>query len=132
MKDVEKHINNLIFNTNQSLLVSGIGSNDFSCKVVIPADIENANLAIVGTTTPLWLIEVELIAKKHEVALLVIDKIDTIDTHSQLKFLGLIKHKCLTGFKLPDNCRIIVTCNNLDNINSKIKSNCFVIKADEL
>jgi len=129
MKDLELHINNLIFNTNQALLLSGVNAKDFSCKVVIPANIENKDLVVTKNITPLWLIELELLTKKHEMAILVIENLDSVYTNDQLKFLGLIKHRSISGFEIPNNSRIVVTCKNIDNIADKIKSNCCVIKA---
>lgn len=130
MKNLELHINNLITKTSQSLLVSGVSTNNFSCSIEIPANIPNNDLIIIGNTTPLWFIKLEIISKKYKNVLVVIDKLDSIPSNEQLKFLSIIKYKSISGFHLPNNAHVIITYNDIEKIDNRIKSNCFVVKAD--
>lgn len=107
------------------ILVDFISSKDLDDAVVIPANVDikelNGHYDGVDFVPPKWLNE---ILNTNASRILVIDKIDSISKEEQLKFSELLKHRKISTFELPKNCRIIVTANeiNEDKINKDIFS----------
>jgi len=128
MNNLERDINNLIYNSTLPILACGISSDNFSDKVVIESRIDRKDLSVIGSH-PAWLIQLELIAKKNDVAMLIIDNLDLISEHDQSKFLELLKYKSISGFKLPDNTHIVIVCSDLNKVSQDIKSYCVIVKA---
>jgi len=129
MKNFNDILNNLILKTNESILINNVNIENFSHKVVIDSNISQKDLSIVDTH-PLWLIELELLSKKKNYVLLIIKDMDLITSRQQLKFLEIIKYRSVSGFKLPNNTHIIISCQNIDNVSEEIKSHCLVLKGD--
>lgn len=125
INNFEKNLNILILKTNEPILVKNVNIESFSNKIVIPSNISQDKLSIIGTH-PLWLIELELLSKKKEISILIIDKIDEIPLNEQMKFFEIIKYRSISGFKLPENTHIILTCNSFEKVADKIKSNCLL------
>jgi len=130
MKQLENDINNLINNSTLPILVSGISASNFSNKVVIDANIDRNELIVIDSH-PAWLVKLELLSKKHNNTVLLISNLCTINESEQNKFLELLKYKSISGFKIPENSHIVITCSNLDKISDNIKSFCAIVKADD-
>ena len=107
------------------ILIDFISGNDLNGAVVVPAnvDIKELNGHYDGSyfMPPKWLNE---ILSTNTSRILVIDKIDSISKEEQLKFCELLEHRKISTFKLPKNCIILVTANEIskDKINEEIFS----------
>ena len=107
------------------ILVDFISGNDISGAVVLPANVDlkelNGHYDGADFMPPKWLNE---ILSTNTSRILVIDKIDSISKEEQLKFCELLEHRKISTFKLPKNCIILVTANEIskDKINEEIFS----------
>ena len=107
------------------ILVDFIFGQDLEDAVILPATIDrkelNGHYEEMNYVPPKWLNE--LLNKKNN-PLLVIDQIDTIPKEEQKKFIELLKYRKVSTFDLPNNCRIIVTANkiNEETINEEVFS----------
>ena len=107
------------------ILIDFISGNDLNGAVVVPAnvDVKELNGHYDGSyfMPPKWLNE---ILSTNTSRILVIDKIDSISKEEQLKFCELLEHRKISTFKLPKNCIILVTANEIskDKINEEIFS----------
>lgn len=97
------------------ILVDFIFGQDLEDAVILPANIDkkelNGHYEAMNYVPPKWLNE--LLNKKNN-PLLVIDQIDTIPKEEQKKFIELLKYRKVSTFDLPNNCRIIVTANKIN------------------
>lgn len=125
MEDRRKMLLSFIKANVAPILIDFISGKDLNGAVVVPANIDVKELYGhydgVDFMPPKWLNE---ILSTNASRILVIDKIDSISKEEQLKFSELLKHKKISTFELPKNCRIIVTANeiNEDKINKDIFS----------
>ena len=107
------------------ILVDFIFGQDLEDAVILPATIDrkelNGHYEEMNYVPPKWLNE--LLNKKNN-PLLVIDQIDTIPKIEQKKFIELLKYRKVSTFDLPNNCRIIVTANKINEemINEEVFS----------
>ena len=107
------------------ILVDFIFGQDLEDAVILPANIDkkelNGHYEEMNYVPPKWLNE--LLNKKNN-PLLVIDQIDTIPKEEQKKFIELLKYRKVSTFDLPNNCRIIVTANKINEemINEEVFS----------
>lgn len=110
------------------ILEDFIFGNDISNAIVLPSEIENAELNGHYEETefvpPKWLNE---ILKTKDSKILVIDKIDNISKEEQLKFCELLEYRKISTFELPKNCVIIVTANEINK--EKISEEIFSLVA---
>lgn len=96
---------------------------EFENSVVIPANISikelNGFYDEVTFKPPKWL---NAILNTNENKILIIDKIDSINKEEQLKFCELLKYRKISTFKLPENCVIIITADEIsrEKINEEI------------
>ena len=107
------------------ILVDFIFGQDLEDAVILPANIDkkelNGHYEEMNYVPPKWLNEL-LNTKKSQ--LLIIDQIDTIPKEEQKKFIELLKYRKVSTFDLPNNCRIIVTANKINEemINEEVFS----------
>ncbi len=107
------------------ILVDFIFGQDLEDAVILPATIDrkelNGHYEEMNYVPPKWLNE--LLNKKNN-PLLVIDQIDIIPKEEQKKFIELLKYRKVSTFDLPNNCRIIVTANKINEemINEEVFS----------
>lgn len=107
------------------ILVDFISGKDINGAVVLPANVDvkelNGHYDGADFMPPKWLNE---ILSTNASKILVIDKIDTILKEEQLKFCEILEHRKVSTFKLPKNCVVIVTANeiNKDKISEEIFS----------
>ena len=107
------------------ILVDFIFGQDLEDAVIVPATIDrkelNGHYEEMNYVPPKWLNEL-LNTKKSP--LLIIDQIDTIPKEEQKKFIELLKYRKVSTFDLPNNCRIIVTANKINEemINEEVFS----------
>ncbi len=107
------------------ILVDFIFGQDLEDAVILPANIDkkelNGHYEEMNYVPPKWLNE--LLNKKNN-PLLVIDQIDIIPKEEQKKFIELLKYRKVSTFDLPNNCRIIVTANKINEemINEEVFS----------
>lgn len=106
------------------ILLDGISSNIFKDPVVINSDCDISNLnghyEKEEFVSPNWYNE--LIKKENPI--LIINELNSISKEEQYKFVEILKYNKVSTFKLPKNCIVIATCNNLKNstINEEIYS----------
>ena len=97
------------------ILVDFIFGQDLEDAVILPANIDkkelNGHYEEMNYVPPKWLNE--LLNKKNN-PLLVIDQLDIIPKIEQKKFIELLKYRKVSTFDLPNNCRIIVTANKIN------------------
>ena len=107
------------------ILVDFIFGQDLEDAVILPANIDkkelNGHYEEMNYVPPKWLNE--LLNKKKN-PLLVIDQLDIIPKIEQKKFIELLKYRKVSTFDLPNNCRIIVTANKINEemINEEVFS----------
>ena len=125
MEDRRKMLLSFIKANVAPILIDFISGKDLNGAVVVPANIDVKELYGhydgVDFMPPKWLNE---ILSTNASRILVIDKIDSISKEEQLKFSELLKHRKISSFELPKNCRIFVTAYDLylDKINKDIFS----------
>ena len=97
-------------------------------SIQINASISDKSL--FGLELPVFANKVEGRSKKSEVFYFVIKDIDKVDEEKQLRFVGLVKDREMNNYYLPDNCIIILTVENKENIKKispELKN--FIVKA---
>lgn len=106
------------------ILVDFLSGKDLPYATILPANLDikelNGHYENTEYLPPRWLNKLQ----QNSNNLLVIDQIDTISKQEQLKFYELLKHRKISTFVLPSECRIIITATeiNKDKINEKIYS----------
>lgn len=110
------------------VLVCGLTCEDFKNATVLPADISTKNLGIVNTDkglkAPKWFRD--MVKSNRDV--IVIDGIDSIDKYNQNKFYELLKYQTITSVEFPQQVKIIVLYEKLENVSENITSLCQIIK----
>lgn len=113
-------------NKKNNILIMGMSGSKFSDAVIIPSTLPSEKLGIGISDSgeyiyPNWTKEIEE-KKLEDSILLIIEGLDKINTTEQEKFYGILKHKAINGYKLPDNCQIICTSKSKDKskINERI------------
>lgn len=64
----------------------------------------------------------EWFSKLKEKNLLVINQLSSIPKSDQKKFIELLKYKKISTFDLPENCVIVITCEDSRMINEEVYS----------
>lgn len=122
-----KTINTYIQNNISPILIDGITASDISNSVVIPSDCKlselNGHYEGIEFMPPKWYDEI-MAKKDSQVNILVIDNLNNISPNEQLKFYEILKYRKISTFELPDNCTILITCEevNKDKISKEIYS----------
>ena len=120
MKDKKEMLLSYIKVNVVPVLVDFMSASDFDNAVVLPANtpVSELNGHYEGTefVPPKWFNE--LTSNKY----LIIDKIDTISKEEQKKFIEILKYRKISTFDLPNECRIIVTASEIDNVDEEILS----------
>ena len=125
MESKKKQLLSYIKTNVAPILVDFIFGQDLEDAVIVPATIDrkelNGHYEEMNYVPPKWLNEL-LNTKKSP--LLIIDQIDTIPKEEQKKFIELLKYRKVSTFDLPNNCRIIVTANKINEemINEEVFS----------
>jgi len=110
-----------IKNNVAPILVDFIDGIDIPNSVILPANCKindlNGHYENTEFVAPEWYNKLE-----NEIAILVIDKIDSISKEEQTKFLEILKYRKISTFELPENTIIIVTAKeiNKNTINEEI------------
>lgn len=120
-------------NTKWPLIIEGASKDNFPTSIVIPATVPVSELNIIPEETgykyPNWLTNVVNKAKKSKRVLVCIDGLDKVSEEEQEKFYGLLKHKSISGFRLPEAAQIIITVKNLKKVSKRILDLSLVFKA---
>ena len=113
-------------NKSWPILIKGVDSSFFGDAAVIPATTPSAELGIIpnagGYQVPQWLKTLES-RKSEQYNFLVIDRIDEITQHDQMKFLEILKNKSISGHKFPENTRIMLTVGDKSLVNKEVLAN---------
>ena len=120
-------------NTKWPLIIEGASKDNFPTSIIVPSNIPSSELGIVSDETgykyPNWLTNVVNKAKKSKRVLVCIDSLDKVSEEEQEKFYGLLKHKSISGFRLPEAAQIIITVKNLKKVSKRILDLSLVFKA---
>lgn len=130
MTNEEKVKLNKIFNDNKGwpLLIEGVSAKNFPHSVVISADIDSACLGVVpgetGLKYPSWVMQLNILSKKTDRVVLVIDQLDSVSQDEQEKFYGIVKYSKINGYSFPKSTQIIITVSKggIDKISTRLKS----------
>ena len=108
------------------LLLEDISSDIFENAVILESDCDlsllNGHYEGTEFVAPEWY--EQLITQTNNIPILIIKDINIIPSEEQTKFIELLKYKKISTFDLPQNCIIIVTCQNLkeNKINEEVYS----------
>lgn len=108
------------------LLLEDISSDIFENAVILESDCDlsllNGHYEGTEFVAPEWY--EQLITQTNNIPILIIKDINKIPIEEQTKFIELLKYKKISTFDLPQNCIIIVTCQNLkeNKINEEVYS----------
>lgn len=108
------------------LLLKDISSDIFENAVILESDCDlsllNGHYEGTEFVAPEWY--EQLITQTNNIPILIIKDINKIPSEEQTKFIELLKYKKISTFDLPQNCIIIVTCQNLkeNKINEEVYS----------
>ena len=107
-----------------------------TCVIILQEDVnkfENSYRVVVDTSESNMLVgdfnrknleeNLEKIAKDGEIAYLIVEEIDKVDTKKQEKYVDVIKDREFRGYRLPDNviiCLSLTDRNNLEKISPEI------------
>ena len=120
MKDKKEMLLSYIKINVVPVLVDFMSASDFDNAVVLPANTPvselNGHYEDTEFVSPKWFNE--LTSNKY----LIIDGIDTISKEEQKKFIEILKYRKISTFDLPNECRIIVIANKIDNVDEEILS----------
>ena len=102
------------------ILVDFIEKDFFNDKVVINSNCKKEELNEIyeneKTLPPKWY--QELINKNKKI--LIINNLDSISNEEQKKFIEILKYRKVSTFELPQDVRIIITANEVNNIDKEI------------
>ena len=102
------------------ILVDFIEKDFINDKVVISSNCKKEELNEIyeqeKTLPPKWC--QELINKNKK--FLIIDNLDSISKEEQKKFIEILKYRKVSTFELPQDVRIIITANEVNNIDKEI------------
>ena len=114
MYKYDKESLSILLKTNVvPIMIEDIESSFFENCVVINKDSElTGHYEETDYLPPKWY--KELININKPFPLLIIDKINELDYKTQIKFNEILKYKKISTFKLPENTRIILICNNIE------------------
>ena len=107
------------------ILVDFIDGNNIPNSVVLPANLEiselNGHYENIEFNPPEWLNKLK---GYNTPTILIIDKIDSIPSIEQTKFVEILKYRQVSTFELPKNTVIVVTAKeiNENTINEEIYS----------
>ena len=111
------------------VLVVGLPGDLFGNSTIIDAKIPSESLGVINTAAglkfPTWLNGIMKGNSSHRI---VIDGIDLIDKENQEKFYELLKYKAISDIKLPSDCTIIVTAEELKNVSQTILRLCLLVE----
>ena len=100
------------------ILIENTPSNLFDNAVILNnnCDINELNGRYEGINflPPKWY-EKLLENSKRGISLLIIENLNYLPLKEQSKFNEILKYRKISTFKLPSNCRIIVSCNDINN-----------------
>ncbi len=103
------------------ILVENISKDVFvEQAVIIEATIDKSLLN--GHYEGIEYLPPEWFSKLKEKKLLVINQLSSIPKSDQKKFIELLKYKKISTFELPENCVIVITCEDSRMINEEIYS----------
>lgn len=128
-KEEKVKLNNILNgNRDWPMMIEGVKGTNFPHAIVIPADIDSSNLGIVpgetGLKYPSWVMQMNILIKKTERVVLVIDGLDSIPQEEQEKFYSIIKYRRINGYAFPKSTQIIIAIGEggMDKISPRIKS----------
>lgn len=131
MKNLVEFISN---NTNWPLLIEGVKADVFKTATIIDSSINSSLLGIIPSKTgydyPEWLNDI-IKNKNKQRQFLIINDIDKITSLEQEKFLGIIKHKSVNGYKLPSNVQIIILSSSVKSVAKSIRDNSIEYKKNQ-
>lgn len=123
MKDKKEMLLAYIKTNVAPVLVPFMLASDFSDAIVLPANTMltelNGHYENIEFVPPKWYNDL-LNTKDNKY--LIIDKIDTISKEKQKKFIEILKYRKISTFRLPSDCRIIITVNEVDKVDKEILS----------
>ena len=126
MNDAKRELlMNYIKSNVAPILVDFIYGNNIPNSVILPANIEiselNGHYENIEFVSPEWLNKLK---SYNTPTILVIDKIDSIPSIEQTKFVEILKYRQVSTFELPKNTVIVVTAKeiNENTINEEIYS----------
>ena len=105
-------------NKKNNILLMGMNASKFEDAIIIPSTIPSEKLGIGiddngNYIYPSWLKEIKEKEGSDKI-LLIIDALDKVDTNEQEKFYGLLKHKKINGYTMPENLQIVCTSKTKD------------------
>ncbi len=128
----EKLLKIIESNKNSVLLIESNEDIVLPNSISISSSIDSKDLGILsdvkGQKIPQWLMALMLAEKKNKKIILVINDIDQVDLEEQNKFVGLITFKGVNGYKFDSKTQIILTCNDLNKVNEKLKNLVIIAK----
>lgn len=132
MKNKAKINKILINNASAPIIFVGATTTDFDNAVVIDSSIPSAELGVLPTENgykyPQFVLQLMALQMKDEMPVVVIENIDKISNDEQEKFYGLLKFRGLNGYKLPENVRIAITCDDESKISKRLAQLALVYK----
>lgn len=90
-----------------------------SPKVTMKANVSDKFL--LKNNKPPFAEKINLVSKKNNICYFIITEIDEISIEQQNRYEGLVKDREMNGYVLPNNCIIVFTVkdkNNLKNVSS--------------
>lgn len=118
MKKIDMDLMKNLLETNICpILIEDINSDMFEDAIVLNSNCDlsdlNGHYEGINFMPPEWY--TRLINNSNHNSILVIDKINDISLKEQEKFNEILKYRKISTFDLPENFRIIVTCNDLEH-----------------
>lgn len=100
------------------ILIENIPINLFDNAIILNNNCDinelNGHYEGINFLPPKWY-EKLLENSKKEISLLIIENLNYLPIKEQSKFNEILKYRKISTFKLPSNCRIIVSCNDINN-----------------
>ena len=111
-------------------MIEGLNSAFFKNANIIDCQKGANQLAIKitekGYQKPEFLEKLE--ASKNGRSFLVLENLEKLDHENQYTFAGFLKHRGVSGYKLPANTQIIITTSSADKLSEDIKALCIIYK----
>ena len=129
-KEKEQLIKVIKNNAIWPLMIEGLNSAFFKNAAIIDCQKGANQLAIKitekGYQKPEFLEKLE--ASKNGRSFLVLENLEKLDHENQYTFAGFLKHRGVSGYKLPANTQIIITTSSADKLSEDIKALCIIYK----
>ena len=100
------------------ILIENTPSNLFDNAIILSNNCDinelNGHYEGINFLPPKWY-EKLLENSKKGISLLIIENLNYLPLKEQSKFNEILKYRKISTFKLPSNCRIIVSCNDIND-----------------